>query len=221
MPAGYFAPPAYFFSPPIAHDILNEFLCMDINELERIRLIMEQSSWQAEIRDKEEEYAVAQFGGYNVGADPYSLLRQQAQKTLLWRFALEKINLEIKNLEKDCLDAEKLISRIFSEENNESQSSDNVKCGAMLDEEWDNWHACVVSAMFFISSDMPVYMEGKMAKDVMDSELSAIFKPANSLPLKFCKIPLWRLLAKTRPYKTAYPYLDKIYNETRTWLINI
>lgn len=160
------------FDPQQSEKIAASMRGLDLAELERMRLLAPQSSTGDSLRLHDEMAALAQFGrtgsSSSAAADEgLRLMREQAQKNLIWLWLQEEALAQIADLADDCLLAEELVASSIAGEGStggkkkpEKQRVDT----SML----PSWKTVLVNAVFLVPAEIPVLAEGDMAEDLLE-----------------------------------------------------
>lgn len=222
----FWSPDSYPWQPEEAARFLDELRGMDARALADMRSglspgqIAANTAWREEMGNLSDLVAER-----HTLADTRMrrLLRERAQRILLWLRLQEELLLEIAAIDARCEQAQARLQDHFQE--NSPQMPETV----VVQPDWSllpHWRVCVVNACFFLEPEMPILAEGEMAADLLDR---LDFQPApewfagESAPrIVSARAPLWRALGQSRPDTelagSAGAILRQIYGVERIWL---
>lgn len=212
----YFYKPAnYPYQEDVAGRLLQDFRNLDLDNLESMRIQLGQSPIAAQIDRYGELTALKEFSGARAEMPVYEMQRRQAQKTLIWLWAMEEKLAEIAELEAKCQVAENRLQSAFRE--NEIVAEKKAHASNLF-EDMLPWKACLASAVYFLPADMPIFLENFVIAQIEDF---INFQPAQDSFLTVdkrlvrAKSPLWRVLGHSRP--ATDENTCELFNIDRLW----
>lgn len=199
-----------------AASILDSLHFTDLQDLERIRLLMQQR-----IHEDNKRFHLEMAALQNFLASPENMSEKyaldaplkQAQINLLWLWLQEEEYLEIDSLTRKCADSEaKLLTAVHDKyESPIYKSFTDLETAREL---LPDWKKTFQNAAFFINSELPILIEGAMEEDLL-SEFSFenIDTKGNDFMLKKIQLPLWQILGQE---KDKFPSLQNYWLKPRT-----
>lgn len=209
VPDGAWQPDDYPLPAETAFAFLNSMAALSLRELEVMRHMLSSGAILSEIGAIDEMAALSRFTGADSKLDRIESARIQAQKTLLWRWQLEKDMEEISRLEAFCQAAEASIPLLY--ENGENQGKDD---SAIEQEKIPlSWRPLVANAAIFIPPSVPILAAGEMADDLAD--ILEFSSSGQFGAYAETRAPLWLALGHSRPASGTAAHF---YNVERIWL---
>lgn len=208
-------PPDYPFSRSDAHALARDLRGLRESDLEAARVlhnrrgIAAEAGWRqemAELAALEREKAAPAVGE--------RILREQAQKIIIWIWTQEEALLDISSLENSCAAAAVALEQTFLDKEKGISAGITTPDLSLL----PPWRVCAANAALFLPPEIPILVEGGMAADMeeyMDFAWSGDWSRIGAgRSVRLVKAPLWRALGQSRPGQGADYYMAE-----RFWLM--
>lgn len=184
-----------------------------------------------DLRQRDELAAISRFAGDSNLSDDnetrFALVREQAQKNLLWLWLQEEILAQISAIADKCARVEASLADCFTEIPPQKREPKSFAAELAPDLSLlPSWKVCLANAAIFVPAQIPFFVEGQMANDlaeIMEFENAPQYagflgcEPAESDGIGIARASVASVLG----YKNgrAAGSLGNVYGQERTWII--